>query len=168
MLLVLGLNDMPKKKERVLSKPEVIQGTTFQPGTTVKFDDEGNLESAVLGADQKVADINFAASMPYVFKKFTLLQYQGIIFKAPQVPSVITIYEPHTIIGFDLPAYTRLEPASAAGKIGDEGVNVVMFMQAQLGETAIIKGRQFAPYEYIHIYADGKVIYRENGEEKTL
>ncbi len=146
----------------------MIQGTTFQPGTSIRLDDEGNLERVELGADQKLADVNFAASMPWVFKKGTTLQYQGIIFKAPQVPSKITIHEPITIWGFDLPAETCLEPASAAGKIGDEGVNAVFYIQAQLGEAAVIKGKDFPPYEYIHIYPEGKVIYRVDGEEKEL
>ncbi len=159
---------MKKPKERILKKSEVIQGTTFQAGTSIRLDDEGNLERVELGADQKVADVNFAASMPWVFKKGTTLQYQGIIFKAPQVPSKITIHEPLEVWGFKLPAETCLEPATAAGSIGDEGVNVVMFMQVQLGEAATIKGKEFPPYEYLHIYADGKVIYRVDGEEKTL
>jgi hypothetical protein len=146
----------------------VIQGTTFQLGTSLRFDEEGNLEHVELGADQTLADVNFAASMPWVFKKGTMLEYRGIIFKAPQVPSVITIKEPHTIWGFKLPADTRLEPATAAGSIGDEGVNAVMFMQAQMGEEAVIKGKQFSAYEYIHIYPDNKVVYRVDGEEKTL
>ncbi len=159
---------MKKSKERTLKKTEVIQGTTFLPSTSIRYDAEGNLEHVVLGADQKVADIHFAASMPYVFKQWTTLDYQGIIFKAPEIPSKITITVPHTVMGFDLPAMTSLEPASAAGKVGDEGINVVMFMQAQLGDTMTIKGRQFRGGEYIHIYADGKVIYLENGQEKVL
>ncbi|MEX2683916.1 MAG: hypothetical protein Q6373_020260 [Candidatus Sigynarchaeota archaeon] len=159
---------MKNPKERVLKKAEAIQGTTFQPGTSIRLDDEGNLERVELGADQQVADVNFAASMPWVFKKGTTLQYQGIIFKAPQVPSKITIHEPMTIWGIDFPAETCFEPASAAGSIGDEGVNVIMFMQAQLGEATTIKGKEFPAYEYIQFYADGKVIYRENGEEKEL
>jgi hypothetical protein len=59
---------MKKSKESILTKSEVIQGTTFQPGSSIKLDEEGNLEKVVLGADQKIMAVKFAASMPDVFK----------------------------------------------------------------------------------------------------
>jgi len=154
--------------ERVLSKSEVIQGTTFTAGSTIKTKDKGLLAYVTLGADQPVADVNYGKAFPYVFKKGTLLQYNdSIIFEKPEMPSVITINEKHTVMGVELPAGTRIEPGVASGTMNGKPVYSVMFIQAQLGEDTSVKGKKFKAFEYIQIYPN-KIIYRENNVEKTL
>jgi hypothetical protein len=155
--------------ERILSKKEVIQGTTFSEGTSVKTDKKGLLSNVILGADQPVMDINCKAVFPYVFKKGTHLKYmESIIYEKPEVPSAINIKEKHNIMGIDFPAESKLEPAAAMGTIGDKKTCSVMYIQVQLGEPMVLKGRQFPAYEYIHVYSNNKIVYRENGVEKTL
>lgn len=154
--------------ERVLSSNEVIQGTTFAAGSTIKTKDKGLLASVTLGADQPVADVNYGKVFPYVFKKGTLLQYNdSIIFEKPEMPSVITINEKHKVMGVELPAMSRIEPGVASGTMGGKPVYSVMFIQAQLGEDTVIKGKKFKAFEYIQIYPD-KIVYRENNVEKNL
>lgn len=154
--------------ERVLSKSEVIQGTTFTAGSAIKTKDKGLLATVTLGADQPVADVNFGKAFPYVFKKGTLLQYNdSIIFEKPEMPSVITINEKHKVMGVELPAMTRIEPGVASGTMGGKPTYSVMFIQAQLGEDTVIKGKKFKAFEYIQIYPD-KIVYRENNVEKNL
>ncbi len=163
---------MAKKKERILSKSEVIQGTTWQPGTSIKLDDEGNLEKVVLGADQKIMDVHYAATMPDVFKKDTVLEYWGAmkIFKKGEVPDKIVLQEEHTIWGFSLPAWTSLVLAALSGTFGDEDMstNSVSYMQIQLGEATVLKGKKFEAMEYVRIYPDNKVVYQDNNEDKEI
>ncbi len=156
-------------KQVILSKIEVIQGTTFSAGSSVEKDEAGLLKKAVLGADQKIADVSFGESFPYVFKKGTELEYRpGIVIKKPEMPSVITIKEKHVIMGIEFPAETRLEPASASGTVGDKKTSSVMFIQFQLGDALTIKGKTFKAGEYIQVYSKDRIVYHENGKEKTL
>ena len=158
-----------KADVRILAKSEVIQGTTFSAGTSIKTKDKGLLASVTLGADQAIADVNYGKAFPYLFKKGTLLEYRdSIIFAKPEMPSVITINEKHVVMGVELPAGTRIEPGVASGTMDGKPVYSVMFIQAQLGEDAVIKGKQFKAFEYIQIYPGKKIIYRENNVEKTL
>lgn len=155
--------------ERILTKSEVLQGTTFSAGSSIKTKDKGLLAYVTLGADQAIADVNYGKVFPYVFKKGTLLQYNdSIIFEKPEMPSVITINEKHTIMGVDLPGGTRIEPGVASGTMNDKPVYSVMFIQAQLGEDLVLKGKKFKAFEYIQIYPNKKIVYRENGVEKNL
>ncbi len=163
---------MAKKKERILTKSEVIQGTTWKPGASIKLDDEGNLEKVVLGADQKIMDVKFAASMPDVFKKGTVLEYWGAmkIFKKGEVPDKIVLQEDHTIWGFSLPAWTSLVPAALSGTFGDEDMSTseIPYIQIQLGDAAVLKGKQFEAMEYARIYPGNKVVYQDNNEDKEI
>jgi hypothetical protein len=163
---------MAKKKERILSKSEVIQGTTWQPGASIKLDDEGNLEKVVLGADQKIMDVKYAASMPDVFKKGTVLEYWGAMkmFKKGEVPDKIIMQEEHTIWGFALPADTSLVLAALSGMFGDEDMSTssVSYMQIQLGAPTVLKKKKFDAGEYVRIYPGNKVVYPENNEDKEI
>jgi hypothetical protein len=163
---------MAKKKERTLSKSEVIQGTTWQPGTSIKLDDEGNLEKVVLGADQKIMDLKYAASMPDVFKKGTVLEYWGAmkIFKKSEVPDKIILQEKHTIWGFALPADTSLVLAALSGTFGDEEMSTseVSYMQIQLSAPTVLKKKKFDAGEYVRIYRGNKIVYQDNTEDKEL
>jgi hypothetical protein len=51
--------------------------------------------------------------------------------------------------------------------MGGKPVYSVLFIQAQLGEDAVIKGKKFKAFEYIQIYPN-KIVYRENNVEKNL
>lgn len=155
--------------ERVLSKSELIQGTTFTAGTSIKTKEKGLLSYVTLGADQPVADINFGKAFPYVFKKGTMLEYQdSFIFEKPEMPSVITIYEKHKVMGYELPAGTRIKPGVASGTMNDKPVYSVLFIQVEPGEALVIKGKKFNTSDYINIYPNNVVKYFDKGVEKNI
>jgi hypothetical protein len=155
--------------ERILTKSEVIQGTTFTAGSSIKTKDKGLLSYVTLGADQTVADVNFGKVFPYVFKKGTLLEYQdSIIFEKPEMPSVITVNEKHTIMGVEVPAGTRIKPGVASGTMGGKPVYSVMFVQIEPGDALVIKGKKFNVGDYINIYPNNVFKYFDKGVEKNL
>lgn len=158
-----------KGNERILSKPEVIQGTIFSAGSSVKTDEKGLLANVILGADQKLMDISCSAAFHYIFKKGTQVEYRpSIVFEKPETPNAITIKEKHAIMGIEFPAESRFEPAVASGTVGEKKTCTVSFIQVQLGEPMTIKGKKFEAFEYLHVYSKDKIIYREKGVEKTL
>jgi hypothetical protein len=167
---------MAKSKERILTKKEVIQGTTWQPGTSIKLNDEGNLEKVVLGADQKIMDVHYAASMLDVFKKSTVIEYWGAMKafnKKSEVADKIVLQEKHVIFGFPIPADTSLVPYAGFHDF-DEAANdddtfEVGFMQIQLGAPAVFKKKKFDAGEYVRIYPGNKIVYQgTDGEDKEL
>jgi hypothetical protein len=161
--------DSQKRNERILTKKEIIQGTTFYEGTSIKTDEKGLLSNVILGADQPLMDINCSRAFPYIFKKGTNVEYiKSIIHEKPETPHAITIKEKHVIMGLELPAESRVEPGVAIGTVGDKNTCSLMFIQVQLGEPMVIRGKKFPAYEYIHVYSKNKIVYRENGVEKTL
>ncbi len=162
---------MAKKKERTLFKSEVIQGTTWQPGTSIRFDVEGNLEKVVLGADQKIMDVKFAASMPDVFKKGTALEYAraGSRASTDDAPDKVIIHEKHTIMGFVLPAETSLQVGAESWNTGGKDTKyTVTWIQAALSAEADIKGKHFNAGDWFIIHPGNKVVYYDNGKETTL
>ena len=170
---MLELVEVAKKKERILSKSEVIQGTTWHPGASIKLDDEGNLEKVVLGADQKIMDVHYSASMSDVFKKGTVVEYWGALkpFKKGEVPDKIILQEKHTIYGFSIPADTSLVLAAVFGGFDDDDPDTkheVMYMQIQLGAPTVLKKKKFDAGEYVRIYPGNKVVYQENNEDKEI
>ncbi len=169
MVACISCKKGDQANERILSKSEVIQGTTFSAGSSIRTKDKGLLAYVTLGADQTVADVNFSKAFPYVFKKGTTLEYQdSIVFEKPEMPSVITIQEKHTIMGFDLPAGTRILPGVASGTFGGQPVYSVMYTQIQPGDALDIKGKKFNVGDYIQIYPNNVIKYFDKGVEKNL
>lgn len=165
---------MAKSKERILTKKETIQGTTWQPGTSIKLDEEGNLERVVLGADQKIMDVRYAKTMPDVFKKGTVLEYWGAMkmFKKGEVPDKIVLQEKHELFGFQVPADSSVVLAATfpAGFEDDPDTTYeVMYAQVQLGAPAVFKKKKFEAMEYVRLYPGNKIVFQgTDGEDKEL